>query len=367
MLSRRQLVQRFAGAAMVRGAGDLWPTLAAAAETGEHRPDLGPAGTRPKAIAVSGYASTSSVAPGNSIDFHLSSESPGPTNLTIERVGTIPVSATITAILPNLSPPTTSPWEGFAWPVAESFGVPSTWPTGLYRLARGSDDLLTFVVRPATPGTVSKVLLQVAFLTPTAYNPAGGKSLYGFNSGPGFDEASRASRVSLDRPGGTAPSNKWEAKLIRWLETERIPIEYCSSVDLHTIPNLLADYECLVIAGHDEYWTKQMRDRVERFVADGGNLIVLSGNTCYRAVRLDQSDRLVVFYKYAGKDPTPNADATVAWADAPESGPERAARRRIHGGRVQRSCDGLHDSVSVALGVRRRLGRHHLAVYDLRN
>lgn len=56
MLSRRQLVQRLAGAAMVRGAGDLWPTLAAVAETGEHRPDLAPAGTRPKAIAVSGYA-----------------------------------------------------------------------------------------------------------------------------------------------------------------------------------------------------------------------------------------------------------------------------------------------------------------------
>lgn len=146
--------------------------------------------------------------------------------------------------------------------------------------------------------------------------PAG--RAYGFNSGPGFDEASRASRVSLDRPGGTPPSNEWEATLIRWLETEGIAIEYCSSVDLHAIPTLLAAYECLVIAGHDEYWTKQMRDKAERFVANGGNMIVLSGNTCYRAVRLEQANRLVVFHKYAGSDPDPNADdAMVAWAEPP--------------------------------------------------
>ncbi len=273
-------------------------------------------------MAVSGYPATTSVVPGGSIDFHLSSDSPGLTNLAVERVGATSVSATITARLANLSPPTKNPWEGFGWPVAVSFSVPSTWPTGLYRLAYGSADVLTFVVRPATPGAVSKVLLQMAFLTPTAYNAAGGKSLYGFNSG---GEASRASRVSLDRPGGTPPSDGREATLIRWLETERIVIEYCSSADLHAIPNLLANYECLVIAGHDEYWTKPMRDQTERFVANGGNMIVLSGNTCYRAVRLEHGNRLVVFYKYAGSDPNPNADeATVAWAEPPLNRPQNS-------------------------------------------
>jgi hypothetical protein len=225
--------------------------------------------------------------------------------------------------------PEKKPWEGFGWSATTSFKVPGTWPTGLYRLADGTADVFTFVVRPERSGATSKVLLHVPFLTATAYNNAGPehgrKSLYGYNSDPDGTEASRATQVSLDRPGSTPGSSAGEAGLIWWLEIEKVPIEYCSSVDLHTIPNLLADYECLILVGHDEYWTKQMRDAVERFIANGGNLIVLSGNTCYRAVRLERNNRLVVFHKYASSDPNRNSDeATVAWAEPPLNRPQNS-------------------------------------------
>src|SRR5438445_141297 len=81
---------------------------------------------------------------------------------------------------------------------------------------------------------------------------AGGKSLYGFNSG---GEANRANKVSFDRPfyNGYGPqTNGAEEKLIRWLENEGIPVECCSSDDLHSNSTLLAAYDCLVLAGHDE-------------------------------------------------------------------------------------------------------------------
>jgi hypothetical protein len=66
-----------------------------------------------------------------------------------------------------------------------------------------------------------------------------------------------------------------------------------------------------------------MRDQAERFVVNGGNLIVLSGNTCYRAVRLEQGSRLVLFHKYAGSDPSPNTEeVTVAWAEPPVNRPQ---------------------------------------------
>ncbi|WP_114200931.1 N,N-dimethylformamidase beta subunit family domain-containing protein, partial [Acinetobacter baumannii] len=217
--------------------------------------------------------------------------------------------------------PTTNPWEGFGWPVSTTFNIPSNWPSGLYRLAYMSQDVLTFVIRPVIPAAVSKVLLQVSFLTPSAYNAAGGKSLYDFNSVGG----ARANKVSFNRSGGTPASNGPESILIHWLETEGIAIEYCSSVDLHSISNLLTNYECLIIAGHDEYWTRAMRDQTEQFIANGGNLIILSGNTCYRAVRLEQGNRMVVFYKFAGSDPNQNAyDTTVAWAEPPLNRPQNS-------------------------------------------
>ncbi|WP_228153824.1 N,N-dimethylformamidase beta subunit family domain-containing protein [Acinetobacter sp. AKBS16] len=272
-------------------------------------------------MAVFGYSSATSVLPGSSISFYLSTDVPGVMNLTIERIGTTSVSSTITTTLFTRSLPTTNPWEGFGWPVSTTFNIPSNWPSGLYRLAYMSQDVLTFVIRPVIPAAVSKVLLQVSFLTPTAYNAAGGKSLYDFNSVGG----ARANKVSFNRSGGTPASNGPESILIHWLETEGIAIEYCSSVDLHSISNLLTNYECLIIAGHDEYWTRAMRDQTEQFIANGGNLIILSGNTCYRAVRLEQGNRMVVFYKFAGSDPNQNAyDTTVAWAEPPLNRPQNS-------------------------------------------
>lgn len=273
---------------------------------------------------ITGYATKTSVQAGGSIGFNLSSDVSGLTSFVVEQVGGVSASTSFSASVSTLMPPAVSAWEGFGWPVTATINVPATWPSGVYRLREGPDDVLTFVVRPATPAASANVLLHIPFLTYAAYNPAGGKSFYGFNSAPNNVEADRASRVSFDRPFEVGlPGLGPEASLMEWLESEDIEFDCCSSVDLHQIPGLLADYECLVLGGHDEYWTKAMRDHVERFIGNGGNLIVLSGNTCYRAVRLEQSNRRVVFYKYAGNDPNPNSDeTTVAWAEPPVNRPQ---------------------------------------------
>ncbi|WP_086668160.1 N,N-dimethylformamidase beta subunit family domain-containing protein [Lentzea kentuckyensis] len=274
-------------------------------------------------MAITGYASLTSVLPGQPIDFHLSTDTPGPANLVIERVGTPTISASISTNLVTLVP-LAAGWEGFGWPAASTFVIPIDWPSGVYRLRDAAADVLTFVVPPSVPAATTTVLLHIPFLTYAAYNAAGGKSLYGFNSSPSGQEGDRASVVSFDRPFDQGPPGLGaEAALVDWLEHEGIGVDCCSSVDLHATSDLLHDYECLVLAGHDEYWTKPMRDQVERFVSNGGNLIVLSGNTCYRAVRLEQNDRQVVFYKYAGDDPHPQGDeVTVAWAEPPVNRPQ---------------------------------------------
>jgi hypothetical protein len=207
--------------------------------------------------------------------------------------------------------------------VTYNFTVPIDWPTGLYQVsANGQPDVAEFVVLPSRAGATTTTLLQICFITSQAYSNSGGKSLYFFNSEPYYNETSRASVVSFDRDAGQPG---YELALIDWLDAEGIGIEYCSDVDFDTRPGLLKPYSCLVLVGHDEYWTKPKRDQIEDFVLNGGNLIVLSGNTCFRQVRLQKRHRQVVFYKYAGSDPTPDpATTTVAWADPPVNRPQNS-------------------------------------------
>ena len=82
---------------------------------------------------------------------------------------------------------------------------------------------------------------------------------------------------------------------------------------------LLDNYDLLLIVDHDEYWSREMRDNVDRFVRNGGNVAVFSGNTCYRQVRLEGArNELMSCYKSPGADPCSDNDAvSVAMASPP--------------------------------------------------
>jgi len=195
---------------------------------------------------------------------------------------------------------------------------------GLYR------DVLNFVISP-DPRRSARTLVHISYLRAAAYNNAAGKSFYfPRDEDAGID---RACKVSLDRPSlypimahDDAPDVLIsEAKLLEWLEREGIGVDCCSNIDLHANPDLLGNYDCLVLAYHDEYWTKAMRNHCERFIRNGGNMIVLAGNTCYRQVRLEDDNRTVVFYKYASLDPlkdTNQDEVAIVWAEPPVNRPQ---------------------------------------------
>jgi hypothetical protein len=61
-------------------------------------------------------------------------------------------------------------------------------------------------------------------------------------------------------------------------------VDFCTNIDLHASIDVIMGYRLFISCGHDEYWSKQMRTRVDKFGAAGGNVIFLSGNTCYRPV-----------------------------------------------------------------------------------
>jgi hypothetical protein len=66
---------------------------------------------------------------------------------------------------------------------------------------------------------------------------------------------------------------------LKWLEQQGYAYDICSNVDVHRKPGMLHDYKVCVIVGHNEYWSEPMYRGIEQYLDQGGNLLVLSGNT----------------------------------------------------------------------------------------
>lgn len=274
-------------------------------------------------MAIEGYASLASVAPGGALGLHVDNAPHGadPTvRLSVTRLGaTQPEGVSATFPADHHPTPPQASQAGCGWPRACTLAVPCDWPSGLYTAtltnADGDAAAVPFVVRARAPGEGARLLLAYPSTTFQAYNTWGGKSLYG--------DGERARKVSFDRPGGMGPGRT--GAFLRWLARQGIAVDLCTSQDLHEDPGLLRRYQLFLSSGHDEYWTKEMRDHVESFVADGGNAAFFSGNVCFWQARFEDQGRTLVCYRDALEDPlagVDNARVTVQWSSAPVNRPE---------------------------------------------
>ena len=313
-LSRRSFMQ--ASAAV--GGGTLLVKNAAAASTN-----------------LEGYASATSVDAGATLRFHARDPQAVGTGttvypLTVVRLGwpdQVMLSTRVT--IGDRVVPADASANGCRWPASYQLSVPKSWPSGLYFAAIGAGPnacTVPFVVTVKAASKGAKALVLIPVNTVQAYNAYGGKSLYDFNS----SSALRGAKVSFDRPF-TEPFNSffdvWSQYLVRWLAKNRITADFCTDTDLHADSQVLEPYQLLVQAGHDEYWTLAMRKRVDSFVAGGGNVAFLGGNTCWFQARLESgngvANRSLVCYKNAAADPETNAALkTTTWHELSPVNPE---------------------------------------------
>jgi hypothetical protein len=270
---------------------------------------------------VDGYASLTSVFPGEEIAFHIRNET-WLSRIDIYRKGLsdelvwsdliMEVDGEVAGL------PATAYSDGCDWPAAYKLVIPDNCKTGVYvaRLStyNASNEVL-FVVKSRNPG--AGVLFSITSTTAQAYNPWGGKSLYP-DIPPGADASPK---VSFDRPGGLDDFYWWEYDFLKWLEMNGMAVDFCTSIDLDRDPALLGRYRLLLSVGHDEYWSKQMRDNVESFRDRGGNIAFFSGNDCYWQIRFEDDYRTIVCYKDLGSDPVKDQTATVNWHADPVSRP----------------------------------------------
>jgi hypothetical protein len=298
---------------------------------------------------IDGYASESSVQPGDVLHMHVSTNPAASYRIEVYRLGWYQgMGGRLVACLPScansepgaqrpVAPP--DPATGYldaGWPVTDTIGVGAGWTSGYY-LAKliltggphaGSASYIPFVVRGA-PGDSSAILVQAGVNTWQAYNAWGGKSLYTFNSSGSKVTSSNtnaASAVSFDRPelgSGQGPL-EWDFNIIRFLEKNGYDVSYQADTDTDQNPASLLSHRLDIDAGHDEYWTKGMRDAWDGALSAGVNLAFIGANDGYWQARYaDPSDRALIEFRSAALDPDPVASQkTVLFRQLSPSRPE---------------------------------------------
>jgi hypothetical protein len=316
------------------------------------------------------YTNAMSYAPGETVVFHGSSTAPR-FSLEIWRDGVTPDCVHAQDELAgDFAPmPPRAYKDGCAWPEVYRWTVPADAASGFYRVAAwcertdGSRFLQHhfFVVRPAAgqPRQKGRFLFLLSTSTWIAYNDWGGANSYDGIDGPNGNQFSPV--LSTQRPwtrglvwlppgaprlcdpvpraAGDAPryptkewaytngyaqyyaSSGWaqfERHFAVWAEREGYAFDTITQTDLHYRPELLDAYGTVVIAGHDEYWTRQMREAIDRYVDDGGRVARFAGNFMWQIRLEDEGARQVCYKARADKeDPvaggSDNTYLTGAW------------------------------------------------------
>ncbi len=259
---------------------------------------LSPARAEPpkrEAAVVAGYVDGVSHDPGEALALRAHALH-GAFTWDVFRVGAderpLALQADVPAV-PRLIPP-----EGFrtgaGWPVTCTIPLSRDWPSGLYAVKLAdprarSAFYVPFVLR-GPPGP--PVVVMANTFTWQAYNPWGGGSFYKGEE-PREPEAGFETLVSLARPDLAASTDSpkghtgyAEKPIHRFLQARRIPYRQIADQDLHGDPAALAACKVFVITTHAEYWSREMVDRLEAFLAAGGSVLNLSGNVLWWKVTL---------------------------------------------------------------------------------
>lgn len=109
----------------------------------------------------------------------------------------------------------------------------------------------------------------------------------------------------------------YERPFLQWAEANGYRFDIFTQDELHDGQSVLDDYPCTVFVGHDEYWSRQMRDQVDAYVDGGGRVARFAGNFLWQ-IRLDRANKSQIAYKYDARRLDPLAGSplmTSAWED----------------------------------------------------
>ena len=200
---------------------------------------------------------------------------------------------------------TNEPYKnGFGYDITFSMNTPHI-NSGIYLI----DGKIPFIIKPNKTKKYDFLILYSSN-TENAYCDKGGKSTYAYNS----SEKKPATIVSFNRPIGL-PFHSTE--FLKWIHTQtKYKIGYISDKDMDNY-EILKNTKLLIIPGHSEYWTRKARENFDRFIKEGNNSLILSGNTMWWQIRYNEKENQLICYKNYDLDTIINPELkTVTWIDS---------------------------------------------------
>ena len=307
----------------------------------------------PLVLEIWGYTDAFSYLPGDAVNLKVHTTAPY-FNIVIFRDGSEKkeVYSKTEIAGTRQKTPEDSYEKGCGWEDSHSFVVNEGWESGVYiilLIAKGDKGQTIereafFVVRSAFPGRENKIAFILSTATYAAYNDWGGANHYRrIQNGVPLDlpapilssdrpmargflrlpiGAPRYSDHALQRPlemprypwlewafayeySRHYPDTGWatyDGPFVRWSEQQGYKFDFLTQHDLHNDTECLLPYNAVVVVGHDEYSSWQMRDAIDNLLAVGGNLLRFAGNFTWQ-IRLEDSGKTQVCYKMAADDP----------------------------------------------------------------
>ncbi len=274
---------------------------------------------------ITGYASETSVAPGQSFHLHVAAPPGSRYRLLVYRLGWYRgVGGRLIMCVPGCrsshaaiaQPPPTTPGSvtglfRAAWRVTDRVEIPPDAVSGYYEAKleivggayAGAVGGVPLIVRQSPAAPASAALVQVPVNTWEAYNRWGGKSLYQFGT------SMHAFEVSFDRPFDQQEFYNMVTELelpwVRFLERNGIDVSYQTDGDTDRVPGSLLHHRLVFAIGHDEYWTQRMRGAFNRALALSTNLMFGSNSGEWR-MRYAAGRRTIVEWRDPSIDPVHN-------------------------------------------------------------
>jgi len=257
-------------------------------------------------LVVSGYTNKVSYFPGEVVEVFLQSDSFQSFDCGLgfyDISGKLAFRSTVSLFSQTVY--TDEAWKyGFNLKSNGKVILPTTLTSGIYFI----ENQISIIVK-----SVDHADITVVYPTNTinAYNPAGGKSLYGFNS----TESQASTIVSFLRPMDSPREKEECIECLKWFPSlTNLKFNYVADIDLDNYSSFRS--QVIAIIGHSEYWTRKARRNLDQFVEEGGHAVILSGNTMWWHVRYTAKRDALICYRAALLDPeTDAAMKTTHWTE----------------------------------------------------